>query len=142
MAFVFHFLAKRVPLNFGRCSYQQAPAKDYKRAIQEPFCTFRLLLHGGAKRYTVCPVVAYRRSIRQRIQCFAKDATGIVRICVHMAYTGRRKQKGHSEEWPNLLILLVPPRGIEPRPDDYKSTARPSCYGGRACGRAANYSGR
>ena len=26
---------------------------------------------------------------------------------------------------------LVPPRGIEPRPDDYKSTARPSCYGGR-----------
>ena len=25
---------------------------------------------------------------------------------------------------------LVPPNGIEPLPDDYKSTARPSCYGG------------
>ena len=33
----------------------------------------------------------------------------------------KEKQKGHSEEWPNCLILLVPPRGIEPRPDDYKS---------------------
>ena len=26
---------------------------------------------------------------------------------------------------------LVPPVGIEPTPDDYKSTARPSCYGGQ-----------
>ena len=40
------------------------------------------------------------------------------------------KQKSHSEEWLNCLILLVPPNGIEPLPDDYKSTARPSCYGG------------
>ena len=41
-----------------------------------------------------------------------------------------KKQKSHSEEWLNCLILLVPPNGIEPLPDDYKSTARPSCYGG------------
>lgn len=26
---------------------------------------------------------------------------------------------------------MVPPVGIEPTPDDYKSSARPSCYGGR-----------
>lgn len=29
-----------------------------------------------------------------------------------------------------LQGCLVPPVGIEPTPDDYKSTARPSCYGG------------
>jgi hypothetical protein len=29
---------------------------------------------------------------------------------------------------------LVPPNGIEPLPDDYKSTARPSCYGGNING--------
>ena len=40
------------------------------------------------------------------------------------------KQKSHSGEWLMCLILLVPPNGIEPLPDDYKSTARPSCYGG------------
>ena len=45
-----------------------------------------------------------------------------------------KKQKSHSEEWLNCLILLVPPNGIEPLPDDYKSTARPSCYGGPSDG--------
>lgn len=29
-------------------------------------------------------------------------------IRVNMAYTDARKQKSHSEEWPNCLILLVP----------------------------------
>ena len=39
-----------------------------------------------------------------------------------------------------LLKNLVPPVGIEPTPDDYKSTARPSCYGG-GLKRAVDYSG-
>jgi len=30
-------------------------------------------------------------------------------------------QKIHFEKWLNYLILLVPPVGIEPTPDDYKS---------------------
>ena len=56
------------------------------------------------------------------------------KICVHIAYTDAEKQKSHSEEWLKYLILLVPPNGIEPLPDDYKSTARPSCYGGPSDG--------
>ena len=38
--------------------------------------------------------------------------------------------------------LLVPPLGIEPSPDDYKSTARPSCYGGNFSGRDYSLSQR
>ena len=40
---------------------------------------------------------------------------------LHDAYTEAGKQKSHSEEWLNCLILLVPPNGIEPLHDDYKS---------------------
>ncbi len=41
---------------------------------------------------------------------------------LHGAYTEVRKQKSHSEEWLKCLILLVPPNGIEPLPDDYKAS--------------------
>ena len=39
--------------------------------------------------------------------------------------TESRKQKSHSEEWLKCLFLLVPPNGIEPLPDDYKSLFSP-----------------
>jgi len=31
------------------------------------------------------------------------------------------RQKSHFEKWLKYLILLAPPIGIEPTPDDYKS---------------------
>jgi hypothetical protein len=38
-----------------------------------------------------------------------------------------------------FCFALVPLRGIEPRPDDYKSTARPSCYRGAGWIKRAYY---
>lgn len=59
----------------------------------------------------------------------------LVRLCsgsgVPKGDKAARNGKSASLMRPKAAISLVPPRGIEPRPDDYKSTARPSCYGGR-----------
>ena len=69
---------------------------------------------------------------RRRYYRIEKLTARVDRQNLDHAYT-EPKTKTIEENGLTVLILLVPLNGIEPLPDDYKSTARPSCYGGSLC---------
>jgi hypothetical protein len=70
------------------------------------------------------------QKVQRRFLFLAANLIGTAEKWLHGGYMAATCKKHRSEIMPNCLILMVPPVGIEPTPDDYKSTARPSCYGG------------